>query len=108
MQLRQCLPSIGEQMKEKDRGGKAAYYLESVTAISDTGYYLLLWGCSTRITSDLQNSTFFVIVFFVVSFTGALAGPVRPRLSGVPPCSQTTWTVLNLFLLSRFSSALPE
>ena len=76
--------------------------LESVTAISDTEYYLLLWGCSTQITSDLPHSTFFVVVFLVVFFSRALAGPVRPRSSGVPPCSQTTWTVLHLFLLSRF------
>ena len=108
MQRRRCLPSTGEQIKEKDRGGKAGYSLERVTATSDTGYYLLLWGCSTRITYKFQNSTFFVVVFFVVTFTGALAGPVGPCLSGVPPCSQTTWTVLHLFLLSRLPLALLE
>ena len=37
MQRIRPLPSIGEQITEEDRGGKGAYSLESVTAISDTG-----------------------------------------------------------------------
>lgn len=96
------LSSIGDQTRKRTE----ATTLRTSPIHFSTERTAILDGSS--LTSNLHNKTFFVEVFLFVFFTGASAGPVRPRLSGFPPCSQMMWTVLHLFFWSRFGFAFSE